>query len=74
MRASRILRSIMTRKNIKVKQLAEELGKTEKTIYNTFYNDERSTGKGMTFENVVEMAEVLGCEIVFRDKETGKEY
>lgn len=74
MRASRILKSIMARKGITVSDLARELGRSDKTIYGTFANDERSTRKGMTFENVVEMAEVLGCEIVFRDKETGKEY
>lgn len=74
MRASNILKIIMKEKKLKVKDLADLMGKSDRTVYNTFSRDNLSKGGGMTFENVVEYAEALGCEIVIRDKETGKEY
>lgn len=74
MRASSTLKAIMIMKDISVKQLSELTGKKVTTIYNTFSRDGKSKGGGMTFENVAEYAEALGCEVIIRDKETGKEY
>lgn len=74
MRASRRLKSIMAAKNIKINAVAKTLGKSPQTIYNTFQNDEKSKRSGMTFEIVEEMANALGCDVIFRDRETGKEY
>ena len=72
--ASRTIKAIMAIKGCTVNDLAEATGKSPQTIYNTFHNDRHSTKGGMTFDKAVEYAEVLGCEIVFRDKETGKIY
>ena len=74
MRASNILKTIMKEKKLKVKDLADLMGKSDRTVYNTFSRDNLSKGGGMTFENVVEYAEALGCEVIIRDKETRKEY
>lgn len=74
MRASKTIKKIMIDRGVNIKQLAEMSGKSQSTMYNTFYNDEKSQRNGMSFENVVELANALGCEVIFRDKETGKEY
>lgn len=74
MRASRRIRSIMAAKGIKINTLAEVMGKSPQTVYNTFQNDEKSKRSGMTFEVVAEMLDALNCDIVFRDRETGKEF
>ena len=74
MRASNTLRAIMVMKDVSVKELSERTGKKISTIYGTFSKDSSSKGGGMTFQNVAEYAEALGCEIIIRDKETDKEY
>ncbi len=74
MRASRKLKMIMADKGMKINQLSEMVGKSPQTLYNTFYNDEKTKRSGMTFEKVAELADALGCDIVFKDRETGKEY
>ena len=74
MRASRTIKMIMIDKGIRTKELSEMVGKSPRTIYNTFYNDENTKRSGMTFEKVAELADALGCDIVFRDRETGREY
>ena len=74
MKASAILKRIMADKGISVKMLSEMTGKKLSTVYNTFYNDEKTQRSGLSFENVVAMADALGCDVVIRDRETGKEY
>ena len=65
---------IMAAKGKTVNDLADITGRSAQTINNTFYNDRHSTKGGMTLSIAAEYAEALGCEIVFRDKETGKIY
>ena len=74
MRASKTLKMIMVDKEVSIRDLSEITGKKLSTIYNTFRNDSISKRGGMTFENVVDIAEALGCEVIIRDKETGKIY
>lgn len=74
MKASKTIKMIMVDKGVTVNDLAERTGKSAPTINNTFYNDRHSTKGGMTLSIAAEYAEALGCEIVFRDKETGKIY
>lgn len=74
MRISSTIRSIMAFKGVKINELAEKTGRSPRTLYNTFQNDKNSKGSGMSYEVAVELAEALGCEIVIRDKETGKEF
>ena len=74
MRASKRIRMIMIDKGVKINELAVMTDKSPRTLYNTFYNDEKSKNSGMTFSVASQLAEALGCEIVFRDKETGKTY
>lgn len=74
MRATKRIKKVLVDKDITIKMLAEMTGKGASGLYQTFYNDEKSKGSGMSFEKVSELVEALGCEIVIRDKETGKEY
>lgn len=74
MRATKRIKMIMLDKEIKVTELSEKTGKATSTIYNIFNNDKNTQRSGMTFETASEFAEALGCELVFRDKETGKIY
>ena len=73
-RASKTIKKIMIDKGVNIKQLAELSGKSHSTMYNTFYNDEKSKGSGMSFENVVDLVNALGCDVIIRDRETGEEY
>lgn len=68
MGAAKRLKAILKDKRISQKNMAEMMGKPLPTIYNTFHKDE------MKFSTVEMYAEFLGCEILFRDKETGKIY
>lgn len=85
MGAAKQLKMIMLDKGIKTTDFAEmyyeipkqvdrdktgtrKRSKSPQTIYNMLSRD------NMKFETVENMAEILGCEIVFRDKETGKIY
>lgn len=83
MGATKQLRMIMLDKDIKRKDFAEAYlsrprimkngevqernGKVD-TVYVMLSRD------NMTYSTVEQMADILGCEIVFRDKETGKIY
>ena len=73
-RASSKLKAIMKDKKVTTKRLAEMLGLGTSTLYNTFSNDGMEDRSGMTFENAVRLADALGCDIIFKDRETGKEY
>lgn len=63
-----ILRSIMARKNIKIGSVAEALGYKRQTFANWMqYNK-------MTLDKFCEAADVLGCDVVLIDRETGEIY
>lgn len=85
MGASKQLKMIMLDKGIKTKEFAEMyqevpsrldkpgVGGRKKTgtpnvVYNMLCRDK------MTFATVETMADILGCDIIFKDRETGKEY
>lgn len=74
MKIGEVIQTIMKDKNVRAVDMANALGKSRQTIYNTLHNDKHTNKRGMNFENVAEFANVLGCEIVIRDVETGKEY
>ena len=68
MGASKRLKIIMLDKDVMKKDVAENIGMDKQILYNMLYKD------NMSFKQVETIIEALGCEIVFRDKETGKEY
>ena len=74
MKVSAILKQIMKDKKMKVPDIAEKMGISKNTVYNTFVNDKKSEIHGMTYENVIRYANALGCDVIIRDRETGKEY
>ena len=72
MNASKRIKTVMKDKGITDAQLAELTGKTLQTVKNTFYKDRRAGA--MRYANAEQMLEAMGCEIIIRDKETGREY
>jgi len=68
MGASKHIERTLFEKNLSKKQLAEMLGKPPQTMWNQF---NRNTWK---FSEVEKIADLLGCDIVFKDRENGKEY
>lgn len=66
--ASKRLKMAMLDKGISQVQFAEMIGKPTQSFYNMM---NRNT---MTFKTVEEFADALGCDVVLRDRETGKEY
>lgn len=68
MGASEHIRAAMKDKGIKTEELSKAVGKPTQSIYNMIY---RNT---MKFAMVEEYADVLGCDVVLRDRETGKIY
>lgn len=74
MRISERIRTVMKDKKITTDELAERTGKAKQTIFNSMYKDRHATNSSMAYQNAEQMLEAMGCEIVIRDKETGKEY
>ena len=74
MGASKQLRQIMKGKGIKLKDFAREYNPESKSEHKTQLVSNMLTRDNMTFATVEEMADILGCDIVFRDRETGKIY
>lgn len=69
MGASKKIKKALIDKGITRKQLAELLGyRGTTTIYNMLARD------NMTFENIERWADVIGCDVVLRDRETGRIY
>lgn len=69
MGVSKKIKMALIDKGIKQKELAESLGyKSINSIYNALNRD------SMTFEVAERWADVIGCDIVLRDRETGKIY
>lgn len=68
MGASKHLKAAMKDKKIKVAELSEMTGKPMQTIYNAMHRD------NMYFDLAEMYAEAIGCEVVLRDKDTGKIY
>ena len=68
MGASKRIRHIIRDKEVRQADLAEAMDMPLQSFYNLLQRDT------MSFERAEMLAEMLGCEIVFRDKETGKIY
>lgn len=68
MDAQKALKAVMKHKRITQHKLAETLGKPYNTVRNTLY------GSNMKIETLTEMADALGCDVVLRDRKTGKLY
>ena len=68
MGASKTIKTIMADKRIKSGRLAELIGREKQYVYNILNRD------NMSYERVEQIADALGCDIVFRDRETGKIY
>lgn len=74
MGASKQLRQIIKDKGIKFKEFAKEYNPESKSEYKTQLVSNMLTRDNMTFATVEDMADILGCDVVFRDRETGKIY
>lgn len=68
MGASKKIRMILLDKGKTTRAFAGEIGMLPQTLYNKLQRDT------MGYKEVERLTEALGCEIVFKDKETGKEY
>ena len=69
MGASKKIKMALLDKGIQQKELARRLGYEGKnTIYNMMKRD------NMTFAVVEKWADILGCDVVLRDRESGKIY
>ena len=65
MGSTQMLKSVMKRKKITQFALAEMLGKPYNTVRNMLVTD------NMTIKSLEEYANVLGCDVVLLDRETG---
>ena len=69
MGASKKIKMILLDKDIQQKELAEQLGyRGKNTIYNLLKRD------NLSFKTVERWADILGCDVVIRDRVTGKIY
>lgn len=68
MSGAKIIKQIMTEKNITVKQLAEMLGINAQSMSNKLYRD------NFTFEEMGRIADMLNCDIKVIMRDTGKEF
>lgn len=69
MGASKKIKMVLLDKDMKKKDFAAMLGyEGQNTIYNMLGRDK------MSYEAVEKWLDALGCDIVFRDRETGKIY
>lgn len=68
MGASKSLRMALLDKGISVVQLAEMTGKAKQTVYNALAAD------NFRYDNLSIYADALDCDVVLRDRKTGKTY
>lgn len=68
MGAAEHIKAIAKDKKIIMGWIGERMGMTPHSFHKKM---NRNT---MTFTDAEKIAEILGCEIIFKDKETGKEY
>lgn len=62
------LKMAMVDKGVKQKQIADLLGISKQTLYNSLSND------NLTFKRAAAIANVLECDIVLMDRKTKKIY
>lgn len=68
MGAAEHIKAVARDKKILLGWVGERMDMTPGSFYKKL---DRNT---MTFTDAEKIAEILGCEIIFKDKETGKEY
>lgn len=68
MSGAKIIKQIMTEKDLSVKQLAEMLGINAQSMSNKLYRD------NFTFEEMGKIADMLNCDIKVIMRDTGKEF
>lgn len=68
MGASKHIKIAMTDKEKKAGEIAEMIGLPAQTFYNKLSRDT------MKFDDVEKIADLLGCDVVLRDRESGKFY
>lgn len=68
MSGAKIIKQIMTEKDLSVKQLAEMLGINAQSMSNKLYRD------NFTFEEMDRIADMLNCDIKVIMRDTGKEF
>lgn len=68
MGAAKHIRAIAKDKKVQLGWIGERMNMSPKGFLNKISRDT------MTFTDAEKIAEILGCEIIFKDKETGKEY
>jgi hypothetical protein len=68
MSASKNIKVVLTKKNIKPGAVADALGVDRQVFYNKLSRDT------MKYNDVEKIADALGCDIVFKDKQTNEIY
>lgn len=68
MGAAKTLKQILIDKETTMTALADSMDKPRQTVANTFFKD------SMSVKTTMDYAEALGCELIIRDAETGREY
>lgn len=68
MSGAKIIKQIMTEKDITVKQLAEMIGINAQSMSNKLYRD------NFTFEEMGKITDLLNCDIRIIMRDTGKEF
>ena len=68
MSASKTIKKTMIEKGIKPGAVADMLGQDKQVFYNKISRDT------MKYNDVEKIADALGCDVVFKDRETGKTY
>jgi len=68
MSASKNIKVVLTKKNIKPGAVADALGVDRQVFYNKLSRDT------MKYNDVEKIADALGCDIVFIDKQTKEIY
>ena len=66
MSATTTIKKCLIEKGLKTGALADLLGENKTTFYNKISRDT------MKYNDVEKIADVLGCDVVFRDRNTGK--
>lgn len=68
MGAAKVIKQIMYEQNVSVSQLASALGIQPQSLSNKLYRD------SFSFDDVVRIADILGSDVKFTIRETGKEF
>ena len=62
------IKNALKAKKLKIRDLAEMTDTPEQTLYNAMSRD------SVPFKTVEMYADAIGCDIIFRNRETGEEY